>query len=155
MMVSPYCSLHLHRRETAYRVKKVAFGSGLATVAILNIKLASDALKFSPSPKPRVSTSLVIPLPSCGRKWWLARVFNIGHGPRTMHTVSFVYRVRTLGTYSHSAREPPTWKQSHVHSGDWQRPIQSSERLKEWRASSWMNQAFSVQILGRGILAGG
>lgn len=52
----------------SYRVKNVALGSGLTTIAISNIKLASEALKLRAADSPSMIVFRVIFLPSWGRK---------------------------------------------------------------------------------------
>lgn len=64
----------------AHRVKKVAFGSGFALIAMSNIRLANDSLKLSPAPRPEMAFCRVMFRPSRGRKPWLARVFIMGQG---------------------------------------------------------------------------
>lgn len=67
----------------SYRVKKVALGSGLTTMAMSNIRLASEALKLRAADRPSMTVFRVMFLPSWGRKPWFARVFIMGQGPRT------------------------------------------------------------------------
>ena len=69
-------------------MKNVAFGSGLAIIACCHIILAMLLLKLSPSCRALTAFSNVIFLPSRGKKPWLARVFIIGQGPRTVINAS-------------------------------------------------------------------
>lgn len=101
-----------------YRVKNVALGSGLTTIAMSNIRLASEALKLRAADSPSMIVFRVMFLPSWGRKPWFASVFIMGQGPRTetdqqLHKQEF----RHLPSYS---RLPQ--RASIAHSEGWQRP---------------------------------
>lgn len=72
----------------AHRVKYVALGSGLAMTAWSHIKLARSGSKLSPADKACTAFAFVMFLPSWGRNPWLAKVFIMGQGPRTVETVS-------------------------------------------------------------------
>lgn len=50
-----------------YRVKNVAFGSGLAMIAISNIRAEREELKLRAPDKASITVSFVMFLPSCGR----------------------------------------------------------------------------------------
>jgi hypothetical protein len=80
--------LHTHNNYKTYRVNQVAFGSGLAGSAILNIVSDNEVSKLRPSFKALITTSSVRFKPSRWRKPWFARVFIIGHGPRAVTGVS-------------------------------------------------------------------
>jgi hypothetical protein len=55
-------------------------------MAISNMRLPKDSLKFRAEARASTTTSRVRFRPSCGRKLWFARVFIMGQGPRTIHS---------------------------------------------------------------------
>lgn len=69
--------------ERTHRVKTVAFGSGLAMIVWSHIRDAREVLKLIAVERAWTAFSLVMFPLSWGRKPWFARVFIIGHGPRT------------------------------------------------------------------------
>lgn len=94
---------------STYRVKKVAFGSGFALIAMSNIKLPRDSLKLRPALRPEIAFCRVMFRPSRGRKPWLARVFIMGHGLDRKHTdmnwmSTTVYLTRELSNVSMFSR---------------------------------------------------
>lgn len=94
-----------------YRVKNVALGqSGLAGIAAPNMTDPRDLLKLSPSLRALTTLYSVRFRPSLGRKPWLAKVFIIGHGPRTI-TGQSVYcegKVEVQHTVSRCRCDPNT-----------------------------------------------
>lgn len=66
----------------SYRVNHVAFGSGFAGRAILNIVSDSERSKLRPSCRAVWTCSFVRFKPSRWRNPWFANVFIIGQGPR-------------------------------------------------------------------------
>ena len=71
-----------------HRVNQVAFLSGLAGRAILNIVSDSEVSKLRPSFNALMTTSSVRFKPLRRRKPWFAKVFIMGHGPRAVEVVN-------------------------------------------------------------------